>query len=99
MPSWNSPRSLRCCRQSRWHRVEATPLDRVPVADELGLSVRELGDYLTELEAYGLIPSGDLEGLPPMLLEAGRQYLAMRGKVDRDALAFLAGSIEDLHAR
>jgi hypothetical protein len=38
-------------------------------------------------------------GLPPLLLGAGRQYLALRGRFDADALRFLAHVLDDLHAR
>jgi hypothetical protein len=74
-------------------------LNLVAMADELDLSASELEMRLQQIDARGLAFSGlDLEG-PPILLKAGRQYLALEGDIAPDALTFLARQIDDLHAR
>ncbi|MDX6697015.1 MAG: hypothetical protein QOE65_412 [Solirubrobacteraceae bacterium] len=74
-------------------------LDLASMAAELDLSETELEMRLQEIDARGLAFSGlEFEG-PPMLLNAGRQYLALEGRVASEALDFLPRQIDDLHAR
>jgi hypothetical protein len=58
-----------------------------------------LTERLEQIDSLGLALTGREEGLHPVLLRAGRQYLQRRGRVDHEALAFLAKTIDDLHAR
>lgn len=78
---------------------EAIDLDEL--ARELGRSassVRMTGDRV-ERARLVLFAAAEEPDQPPMLMRAGRQYLAMKGAVDRDALFFLPEVIDDLHAR
>jgi hypothetical protein len=52
-----------------------------------------------QIEDLGLALSGLEEGLHPILLNAGRQYLALAGDVEVAVLPFLPSVIDDLHAR
>jgi hypothetical protein len=81
-------------------RAEAagTSLDLAAVAGGLSVSDGELLVRLDTAEAWGLVlwsPAGGSSGL----LEAGRQYLESHGEVDGATLRFLAGHIDNLHAR
>jgi hypothetical protein len=81
-------------------RAEAagTPLDPAAMAGALSVSHGELRVRLDTAEAWGLVlwsPEGGSSGL----LDAGRQYLESHGEVDAATLRFLAGHIDDLHAR
>jgi len=51
------------------------------------------------LDALGLCMHGLEDGLTPLLLTAGKQFLARRGQVDHDILAFLPRAIDDLNTR
>ena len=75
-----------------------TTLDRNLLADECGSSNDALAEHLSELERLGLIV-GDGDGTPPVLLRAGRQYLALGCEFDAGALGFLPHAIDDLYAR
>jgi hypothetical protein len=74
-------------------------LDTSRLATELDTSVETARSRVEELEACGLLLSGLDEGLPPILREAGRQFLARRGAVPAEVLWFLPQTIDDLHAR
>jgi hypothetical protein len=73
-------------------------LDLPQLADELQRSVDGVREQLAELDGWGLLLTGE-EGLPPMLLDAGRQYLRARGVVDDAVLNFLPKTLDDLIAR
>lgn len=76
-------------------------LDQQVLAEELDLTIASVGEFCTTLQAMGLVmlaPEDEPE-LPPLLLEAGSQYLRMKGDIDRDCLYFLPIVIDDLHAR
>jgi hypothetical protein len=74
-------------------------LELATLGSELNLSEDAARERLHVLEACGLIFAGLEDGLPPILRNAGRQYLALQGSVDRSVLQFLAQVIDDLHAR
>ena len=74
-------------------------LDLVALAKELGTTAQTLRLDLDELESTGLCLHG-LDGPDrPILLHAGRQYLARRGAIEEDVLRFLPQVIDDLDAR
>jgi hypothetical protein len=74
-------------------------LDIAHLATEFGRAPDTVLADTKQLEAFGLILSGVEEGLPPILLNAGRQYLSERGTTPRDVLVFLPHTIDDLNAR
>jgi hypothetical protein len=78
--------------------AEGAELDLSATADELATSEVGARERIDCLDAMGLILSGLEEDLPPMLLRAGRQALAL-GDVSHDVLTFLPKTIDDLHAR
>jgi len=69
------------------------------LAQYLGTSEPSVRTELGQLDRAGLLVSGVKEAQPPMLLSAGRQYLAAGGDVSWEVLHFLPGVIDDLHAR
>jgi hypothetical protein len=71
-------------------------LDPHAFAAERGLDRGRVQSVLSEANAYGLAV---VDGGPPVLLRAGRQYAAADGQVEPDVLAFLPDVIDDLHAR
>jgi hypothetical protein len=71
-------------------------LDPHAFAAERGVAPGRLECVLSEANAYGLAV---IDGGPPVLLRAGRQYAAADGQVGPDVLAFLPDVIDDLHAR
>jgi hypothetical protein len=75
------------------------PLDLPTTAAELEVSETDLRQRIEEIEHHGLALSGVEEGLHPILLNAGRQYLELAGEVEDDVLSFLPSVIDDLHAR
>jgi hypothetical protein len=77
------------------------PIDLEELARELGRPSDSLRMTCDQVERAGLVlfAPAELPEEPPILMQAGRQYLAMKGEVDRDALFFLARVIDDLHAR
>jgi hypothetical protein len=75
------------------------PLDIPGTAAELEISETDLRQRVDEIEHYGLALSGLEDGLHPILLNAGRQYLALEGEIDDAVLLFLPSVIDDLHAR
>jgi hypothetical protein len=76
-----------------------TPLDVDQLATEQGVAVDTVTQRIAQLEAWGLVLSGLEEGLSPMLLRAGQQYLNERGQTDEDVLGFLPHTFEDLNTR
>jgi hypothetical protein len=74
-------------------------LDVAELARDLDTSEPVVEMDIGQLHALGLVLDGLEEGRPPMLLNAGRQFLARRGDVDHDVLGFLPRVIDDLSAR
>jgi hypothetical protein len=74
-------------------------IDVAGLCRELELAEGALHERLRILEGWGLILAGLQEGLPPILRDAGREYLALQGSVDPAVLGFLPFVIDDLHAR
>lgn len=75
------------------------PLDVGMLAKQLGVSVPVVQMDLEQLAAFGLVSLGDELDPTPLLLSAGRQYLARGGQVPYWELRFLARAIDDLLAR
>jgi hypothetical protein len=75
------------------------PLDVDALADELDVSLPVAHMDLEQLAEFGLLSVADEFDSLPLLLKAGRQYLAREGAVSYWELRFLAGSIDDLLAR
>lgn len=75
------------------------PLDIGLLAEELDVSPPEVQVDLEQLEVLGLVALGDAFDSSPLLLKAGRQYLARDGAVPYWELRFLATTIDDLTAR
>jgi len=75
------------------------PLDVGVLAEALGISVPVVRMDLDQLAAFGLVSLGDEFDPAPVLLNAGRQYLARGGRVSYWELRFLARTIDDLLAR
>src|SRR4051812_37820620 len=75
------------------------PLDFQTLAAELEQPEQSIIMQFEQLEAHGLALRSDDPSSPPLLLNAGRQYLARHGDVDGDALTFLPAHVDDLHAR
>jgi hypothetical protein len=74
-------------------------LDVPSTAAELEITESVLRQQMEQIEDLGLALSGLEEGLHPILLNAGRQYLALDGDVEVAVLSFLPSVIDDLHAR
>lgn len=74
-------------------------LDLAALADKLDISEPSVRMEIEQLETAGLLLSGFEEDLTPILLNAGRQFLAARGDVRWEVLHFLPRVIDDLHAR
>lgn len=79
--------------------AEAQPLDMTELAAELGLEEASVDRILGELDELGLCSRPLREPGPPLVCDAGRQYLERRGDVPSDALGFLARFVDDLDAR
>jgi biotin operon repressor len=75
------------------------PLDLAALASELDMSEQAVGLEIEQLEAAGLMLTGQQDHESPLLLDAGRQFLAAGGEVSWDVLDFLPRVIDDLHAR
>jgi hypothetical protein len=75
------------------------PLDVPALAAELGVQRLEVELDLEELADLGLIGRIDESDPTPLLLTAGRQYLAREGAVPYWELRFLATTLDDLVAR
>ena len=75
-------------------------LDLEDLACDQGVPVQSLRAVVESAERAGLMlssPKG--QESVSRLTRAGRQYLALRGRVDRAALFFLPNALDDLHAR
>ena len=72
--------------------------DLEALASELGFSTFVVEEALASIDRWRLALT-DRESGPPMLLDAGRQFLARRGHVPRETLDFLASPLDDLNAR
>jgi hypothetical protein len=92
-------RRLRLLEAAGLAQASETVLDVAELARELDVPHEKIGMDLDQLNALGLVLNGADEGLPPMLLTAGRQFLARRGHVEHDILTFLPRVIDDLNAR
>lgn len=80
------------------HAAERS-LDLDDLAAEFDISVPQLRMDLERLQSAGLCLAG-LDGEhTPLLVNAGRQFLARRGQVDADVVGFLAGQIDNLDTR
>lgn len=75
------------------------PLDIAVLAEELGVSPPTAQVDLEQLAVLGLVALGDTVDPSPLLLKAGRQYLARDGAVPCWEMRFLATTIDDLVAR
>src|SRR5450755_2880565 len=75
------------------------PFDLAALAEHLHTSEPSLRGEVEELDRAGLLLSGVGEAQPPLLLSAGRQYLASGGDISSEVLDFLPRVIDDLHAR
>lgn len=70
------------------------------LAKELGARQIDVEGQLDTLqEQWGLLLLAPKENTPPILLDAGRQYLAKSGQVDGAVLTFLPRASDDLHTR
>jgi hypothetical protein len=92
-------RRLRLLEAVGMAQASETVLDVGEIARELDVPEDTIRMELEQLDALGLVLSGPDEGLPPMLLTAGRQFLAHRGHVEYEVLSFLPRVIDDLTAR
>jgi hypothetical protein len=79
-------------------QAASEPLDLAHLADELEETVDRLEYQVELLENAGLLIQGE-PGHAPLLLRAGRQYLARNGDLSQDILAFLPHTVDDLVAR
>jgi hypothetical protein len=76
------------------------PFDIEQVSRDLGVSPKALRVACERAESVRLIVALSNEPeTPAILTHAGRQYLALGGRVSEDSLLFLAEVIGDLHAR
>jgi len=75
------------------------PLDIAALAEDLGVSPPTVEMDLEQLSVLGLVAPGDMVDPRPLLLKAGRQYLARDGAVPYWEMRFLATTIDDLVAR
>lgn len=73
-------------------------LDVPQLARDLGRPEDVLFSQIEQLESWGLALANP-EVDPPILLDAGKQYLRERGAVEADALRFLPDILDDLNAR
>jgi hypothetical protein len=74
-------------------------LDVPSTTAEFKITESVLRQQTEQIEDLGLALIGLEEGLHPILLNAGRQYLARAGEVEVAVLSFLPSVIDDLHAR
>jgi hypothetical protein len=92
-------RHLRLLQAAGMAQANDEPLDVPELARELDVSEAGVRMDISQLYAMGLMLDGLEDGLPPILLTAGRQFLAGGGEVNGHVLSFLAHVIDDLHAR
>jgi hypothetical protein len=83
-------------RAARAAEAAGEELDLQAFAVERGVGRGPLESVLSEANAYGLAM---IDGCPPTLLRAGRQFAEADGHVAAEVLAFLPDVIDDLHAR
>jgi hypothetical protein len=74
-------------------------LDLDELAREFNAAIPDVESQIDQLDRMGLLLPGIEAGRPPMVPEAGRQYLALQGGVPRHVLRFLPHIIDDLRAR
>jgi hypothetical protein len=75
------------------------PLTLSDIAPQHGVDDQALDERLDLLERMGLVLRGPAPEDPPLLLRAGRQYLAARGQVDKRTLRFMTTVFDDLNTR
>jgi hypothetical protein len=75
------------------------PLDVAALAMELETSEPVVQMDLGQLSRAGLVLLGEGDADPPRLLNAGSQYLSLKGDVRHEALWFLPRCIDDLYTR
>src|SRR4051794_25676493 len=92
-------RQMRLLQAAGLAQAANEQLDMTALAAEMEVSPSTIEMEIEQLEAAGLLLSGRGEQPHPMLLGAGRQFLAARGEVQRDILYFLPAVVDDLHAR
>lgn len=73
-------------------------LDVPQLAKDLGRTENAVFEQIEQLEAWGLVLANP-EVDPPILFDAGKQYLHERGAVEADTLRFLPRRLDDLNAR
>jgi hypothetical protein len=73
-------------------------LDIPYLAEDLGRAEDVVFSQIEQLEAWGLVLIS-AEPEPPILLDAGKQYLRVSGAVEADTLRFLPRIFDDLNAR
>jgi hypothetical protein len=74
-------------------------LDSQQIAQQRGTSEGVVRERIKRLANVGLLLDGSEENEPPIVLTAGKQFLARGGEVSRDVLHFMAQTVEDLNAR
>ena len=74
-------------------------LDPHEIAQELDVSVQEVVGGVSQLESMGLMLCLEEEDEPPLLLNAGSQFLDVSGEVSGEILHFLPHAIDDLNTR
>ncbi len=90
---------LRLLKAAGLAEAAREPLSVADLALELDVSKAAIVIDLDDLAAQGLVLHALEEGLPPVLLMAGRQYLGAEADVPYAVLRFLPRVIDDLHAR
>ena len=92
-------RRLRLLEAAGMAHASEIALDVAELSREFDVPEQTIRTELEQLEALGLVLTGFEEGLAPMLLTAGRQFLVRRGDVEHEVLSFLPAVIDDLNAR
>ena len=92
-------RRVRLLEAGGMSQAAKRPLNVTDLAEELAVSSSIIRQDLEELSALGRILDGLEQGLPPILLHAGRQFIAGRPTARREVLRFLPHVIDDLNAR
>ena len=92
-------RRLRLLEAAGMAQASQTVLDVAAIAGDLDVSEDTIRMDLEQLDALGLVLNGPDEGLPPILLTAGRQFLANGGHAEYGVISFLPRVIDDLNAR
>ena len=92
-------RRLRLLEAAGMAHASEIALDVAELSHEFDVPEQTIRTELEQLEALGLVLTGFGEGLAPVLLTAGRQFLVRRGDVEHEVLSFLPAVIDDLNAR